>query len=87
MTEMTQELGPVSEAVVTDSVRITPQERDEVGASSCVSTTRHFGSPLVRASGWWCRVRIQWAISFICDAIRSPVVIGTAAAMRSSWSS
>ena len=30
MTEMTQELGPVSEAVVTESVRITPQERDEV---------------------------------------------------------
>ena len=30
MTEMTQALGPVSEAMITESVRITPQERDEV---------------------------------------------------------
>lgn len=30
MNEATQELGPVSEAVVTESVRITPAERDEV---------------------------------------------------------
>ena len=30
MTEMTQELGPVIEAVVAESMRITPQERDEV---------------------------------------------------------
>ena len=30
MNESIQELGPVSEAVVTESVRITPPERDEV---------------------------------------------------------
>ena len=30
MNESTQELGPVSEAVVTESVRITPADRDEV---------------------------------------------------------
>ena len=30
MNESMQELGPVSEAIVTDSVRITPPERDEV---------------------------------------------------------
>ena len=30
MNESTQELGPVSEAVVTDSVRITPADRDEI---------------------------------------------------------
>jgi len=30
MTEMTQSLGPVSEAVIAESVRITPKDRDEV---------------------------------------------------------